>query len=417
MGGKKTKPNLASLKKAGDTALENENFEVARQLYTQALSIDPNNAELYKCLGRVYHDQGQLEAAEEFYFKAIAKDNNYWAAHHNLGVIFQTRKDFERALDYYKKAAELNPDQVLSYIYLSRTFRELKQSILANYYFIKAFELDSTDSLVLYDYACLLIDKNAYEPSIKILSQILPNTPDQNLPGVYHRLAYACHQLPHERIQAIEYYHCYVDRTKKKAGKRWAYHQLVELYVLEKQYEKAIDCCVHAAENLEEDVDEFDWLNEFACRFSFWTMTPLLGFGIKRLLEYAIAHPSSSLVHYFLAFCFNTAKQYEKAVKHAKISIRLDPLHPRAYYQLACAYCHMACSRNGQYEDCIATILKIIELDPLDNYQVYEWLARIYKYQGQYNKARLAERKAERFKNIGGITLNKTIEPREGEFI
>jgi len=415
MSGKKTNPTLASLKEAGDAALENSDFEAAQQLYTQALAIAPNNAELYKCLGRVYHDQGQLETAETFYVQALEKDHKYWTAHHNLGAIFEARQDLERAIEHYKKAALLNPDQILSYICLATSFNVLKQPILSNYYLQQAYALEPENYRILYSHAYMLQEKGDYESAIKLFQQMLINTPEKHLANVYYYLAYCNHQLSNNRIKAIEYYHCYLYWETQKSRKRWAYCQLAKLYQAEKQYMKAIDCCYHAAENLEEDADEFERLNEFASLFSYWTVTPLLSFGIKRLSEYAVAHPSSSLAHYFLAFCFNTSENYEKAIKHAQISIRLDPSHPRAYYQLAAAYHHIAFHGNGQYEDCIATLKKIIEIDPVDHYQIYERLASIYRRQGQHNKARLADRKAEKLKTLNTPTINHLTAPREGE--
>ena len=412
----KSKSSLAKLKEAADKALKNKDFDAAQRLYTQALNIDPNNAELYKCLGRVFYDQGQSETAESYYFKAIEKDKGHWAAHHNLGVIYQNREELELAIEYYKKAASLDSNQVISYIQLGDIYSELKQYVLANYYLQLAYEREPDDYRIPYMQAYTLLVKGNIEPAVDLLEKALNNAPEIELSNLYGNLAKACHKLPNKRNKAIEYYQHYANCVETANSKRWAYHHLFNLYELEGQYQKAVECCRQVADNLEPGADEFDWLNEFTKRFSCWTITPSLEFGITALLEYALAHPSSSLVHHFLAYCYNTRKDYKRAIQHAERSINLDPSHPRAYYQLAYAYHQLAYYTHGNYEACIATLKKMIKIDPLDHYEAYDRLIEIYQKLGNNKKALILRRKTKKLRSLDITSIKQPTTPREGEF-
>ena len=67
----------------------NNNYQVATDLYKQILKINPNLVEAYNNLGFIYGLKGQNEKAKECYEKAIEIRPNFISAHQNLGLIFQ----------------------------------------------------------------------------------------------------------------------------------------------------------------------------------------------------------------------------------------------------------------------------------------------------------------------------------------
>jgi Flp pilus assembly protein TadD len=88
----------------------------ARQAYQQALKLDPNNLEAYRCLGRLYTKMSDYERALETYKKAMAKHPKDASLWYDLGMCHSRRKDkadntrFAEAVRCFNKAHELDPE-------------------------------------------------------------------------------------------------------------------------------------------------------------------------------------------------------------------------------------------------------------------------------------------------------------------
>jgi tetratricopeptide (TPR) repeat protein len=416
MNGQILKSQFFELKQAADKALKEKDFSEALFLYDLAVKIEPDNAELYKCLGRVYQDQNMVEQAKKYYLQAIEMDGSYWAAYHNLGVIAESKKDFEMAINYYKKAFSCNDEQCLSLLCLGNLYGELRQYILAQYYFQKASQIAPSNYDVSYLQAYLLLKRKKYESAIVLFESILNIMPLKRLPFIYEYLATACQKLPNTHEKAIMYYEEYIKVSVSGSEKCMAYGYIILLYNQLEKYEEAIAYWHLSITDLSNTLDEFEKLNWLATLFWVREVSPLLNSGIKAFIEYALLHPKSSLVHYFLAFCYNTKGEYQKATKHASISIAIDCTHPRAYYQLAQACFYRACEDKSLLAKSIQTLQKMIEIDPIDHYEGYELLAKIYRVQNEKSKAHIAERRNEQLRDSRAKSISTSKNLRVGEF-
>lgn len=111
--------------------------EKAIQYLTTAIAKEPNNAQLYDVMGRVYETGLKDYAnAEKFFTKAIETDANYTDALSNLGRVYynqgvnkqgeanmindsklyqeelaKAKEFFKKALPYFEKAHQLKPDE------------------------------------------------------------------------------------------------------------------------------------------------------------------------------------------------------------------------------------------------------------------------------------------------------------------
>jgi len=416
MNGQILKSQFLELKQAADKALKEKDFSEALFLYDLAVKIEPGNAELYKCLGRVYHDQKMVEQAEKYYLQAIEMDDTYWAAYHNLGTIAEAKKDFEIAINYYKKAFNCNNQQGLSLLCLGNISNEQRQYILAQYYLQKACQIEPSNYEIPYLQAYLLFERKKYESAIVLFESILNKVPLKHLPFVYECLAMACLELPDRQGKAIAYYEEYIKVSVCISEKYMAYGYIIFLYNKLEKYQEAVGYWYLAITDLSDSIDEYEKLNLLATLFGVQEVSPLLNIGIKAFIEYALLHPKSSLIHYFLAFCYNTRGEHQKASKHASMSITIDGAHPRAYYQLAQAYFYGACEDKSLLAKSIHTLQKMIEIDPIDHYEGYELLARIYRVQNEKNKAHLAERRNEQLRDSRAKSISTSKSPRVGEF-
>ena len=64
-------------------------IDVALNLYSQLLKINPNHSPALNNVGVIYADSNEHQKAKDCYKKAIEINPNYADAHNNLGNIFQ----------------------------------------------------------------------------------------------------------------------------------------------------------------------------------------------------------------------------------------------------------------------------------------------------------------------------------------
>jgi TolB-like protein/Flp pilus assembly protein TadD len=100
----------------------------ARQLYEQAIALDPQYALAYTCLGFTHwtdftfqwsQDPQSLERAFELAQKAIALDASEPYVHMLLGAVYLRQKRFEEAIAEAKEAITLDPNNADAYVRLA----------------------------------------------------------------------------------------------------------------------------------------------------------------------------------------------------------------------------------------------------------------------------------------------------------
>ncbi len=84
--------------------------EQARKAYFQALSIDPDNLDAMRHLGKLYAKMGDINRAQEMIKQAMVKhpkDAHLW---YDLATCHQRRRDFSESVRCLSKALELDPE-------------------------------------------------------------------------------------------------------------------------------------------------------------------------------------------------------------------------------------------------------------------------------------------------------------------
>ena len=93
--------NLADNKRQRDNAI---------QLYSKALSSDPNYTAAYIGLATDYYDEGNYQLEVSNYEKAVASDPDNVDALYYLGTAYEDVGEFDKAIESYKRALSINPD-------------------------------------------------------------------------------------------------------------------------------------------------------------------------------------------------------------------------------------------------------------------------------------------------------------------
>ncbi len=99
-----------------------QHLNKALDYYADALSLSPNNAQLYDEWGQTYFALGEYEKAEEQYTRSLAIDRQYLQTYLLLGELYMRQKEWDKALSIYQQALETNPKSAdlysaLGYVY------------------------------------------------------------------------------------------------------------------------------------------------------------------------------------------------------------------------------------------------------------------------------------------------------------
>ena len=126
----------------GNAAFESEEYEDAKDFYTKAIELNPQDAEVYNNRGVTYYEQGNFSAALQDYNKAIELNPQYTSAYFFRGLVYSKRKEFDTAISDFTKAIELDLQYVAAYN--NRGFAYYKQGnySVAIQDFATAIELD-----------------------------------------------------------------------------------------------------------------------------------------------------------------------------------------------------------------------------------------------------------------------------------
>lgn len=99
---------LGSYNNLGSIFQATKEWQLAHQLYSITIKIDPNFAMGYYNLGMNLRARNQLQEAISAYKKAIELNPNYAPAYQNLGVIFLKLGYVSNSIEAFKKAIEIH---------------------------------------------------------------------------------------------------------------------------------------------------------------------------------------------------------------------------------------------------------------------------------------------------------------------
>ena len=88
--------------------------EQAKQLLRRALSVEPEHAEAYFWLGRVFDAELKVDSAIVSYSNAISIRANNWSYYLYLGILYASQGMLEEAVDQYEIVRKLTPDNHLA---------------------------------------------------------------------------------------------------------------------------------------------------------------------------------------------------------------------------------------------------------------------------------------------------------------
>ena len=145
----KINPNhFKSIYYLGILLSQTKKFDLAKLLFHKAIQIQPNNAMAHNNLGNIFFELGQLQKAISSYEKASQIQPNYATAHYNLGRVLSKLGQHQKAINSYEKAIQIQPNDAMAHNNLGNIFFELGQLQKAISSYEKASQIQPNDALI-----------------------------------------------------------------------------------------------------------------------------------------------------------------------------------------------------------------------------------------------------------------------------
>ena len=226
-------------------------FDEAITWHSLALESQPNLAEIYAQLGRLYAQEENWDEAIAFFENALKSIPNSVHIYSNLAQIYGQMGNRELEAACWYKAVELNPDLVNSqgYYKLGKALEEQGKINEATECFQKACDRDATFLPAHYKIAEMRLRQRDLDSAKACFEHIIKQ--DFNQSQAHFQLGRI---LSHQREfeSAVEEFR---HTIKLDPEFNWAYSSLVNTFMEQEKWDEAIATC-HAIMNL---VKEFPW--------------------------------------------------------------------------------------------------------------------------------------------------------------
>jgi tetratricopeptide (TPR) repeat protein len=175
--------------KAGDT-------DNAIEEYTNALELNPNNAEAHRRLGfLLYNTKGMYKQGMEHYYSAMRIEPNDPRIHYDLGMALLHQREFDQAIRHLTEALQRTPKRLDEQYNLVDMNRNLGQAMLyggdtkgAALYLSAAVNLDPNDAAAHYTLATALAAQREIEQALAHYSKAVSLKPQIDTSATLHDL-------------------------------------------------------------------------------------------------------------------------------------------------------------------------------------------------------------------------------------
>tara|TARA_B100001248_G_scaffold111159_1_gene83021 strand:- start:499 stop:2637 length:2139 start_codon:yes stop_codon:yes gene_type:complete len=245
-------------------------LEEAEKIYLNILKKDKNNPEILQLVGTVNLQIKKYKISEEYFLKSLSEDKNNPSTLNNLGLLYKEIGNYEKSINYFEINIEKNSFEQ-SWVNKSNILLEYKKfhegleftkkalirfpknrkikNNLAVFYFECGYQKESlniynefdkdklhfTDSYL--NYVNILIKINNYSEALKILNSLIFTDPrNQNAlrtRSFIYKNSLEFKKAEDDLLQAIK-----IDKLNFLNNK-----MLVEIYIEQDEYQKAITSC------------------------------------------------------------------------------------------------------------------------------------------------------------------------------
>lgn len=131
-----------TLNNAGVARYHSGEFARAREIFEQAIELDPNSAETFNNLGLTLTELDLHDEATVAFETAAELDPDLAASYNNLGYVLFRQENFEAAVEMYKEALGRTPDSSAAHTNLGNALQKLGRTEEAVEAWRRAVEID-----------------------------------------------------------------------------------------------------------------------------------------------------------------------------------------------------------------------------------------------------------------------------------
>lgn len=207
--------------KAGVSALQNKNVQLAISNFSKVVEMVPSFIPAVNNLGALYYSIGRINEAVYFFEQGIKKDPKNFQMRYNVGTLYLLNKNFDLAKDQLAQAKSLVPEDpaINNNLALSMLGVDIASSAGAtifadlvnkfdtfdiafhNYahflsqkgqydealnFYQKALEKNNNSVITLNDIACCYYKKGSISEAVETLQSIISSTGCQFQPAIYN---------------------------------------------------------------------------------------------------------------------------------------------------------------------------------------------------------------------------------------
>jgi tetratricopeptide (TPR) repeat protein len=282
-----------------------------------------------------------------------------------IGDSLLVRGNYTKAIEAYLK--HKNPKQVNTKI--AKAFIALGNYDKAIEYYEQQLELVPKDELVMLDYAKLLSKIKKYEQASEVLHQLIDI--DYKNPNYHYETGLVLERLKDSTAQNRFYSAYQLDPTHQKAIFKMAKRHLIKRNYDQVDYyaDKGLASYANNKELISLKAQNCFWKEDYKNAVKWF----------EKLLE---LNESTLFVHEKLSLCYSKLYEYEKAIEHCKVALKLEPNNATNLYVLGKLY-----ERNDDYENAEKYILAAITLSDIALDSEYMQLGYVYNLQGKHKEA------------------------------
>ena len=173
--------SVSALIRQGIEKIERGDYDGAIADYTQAIRLDPNNANAYGNRGIAYGEKGDYDRAIADYNQAIRLDPNDPAAYYNRGIAYRRNGDYDRAIADYTQAIRLDPNDPAAYYFRGAAYNRKGDYDHAIADYTEVIRLDPNEAGGYYNRGTAYSRKGDYDRAIadfEAALRINPNNAD-----------------------------------------------------------------------------------------------------------------------------------------------------------------------------------------------------------------------------------------------
>ncbi len=312
--------NADAIHLLGVIAHQTGHNQVAVDMISQAIVINPNVASYYCNLGNSLQELKQFESAVANFDKAISIKPDYDKAYSNRGISLKELKQFHAAVISFDKAIALNPDFAEAYTNRGNVLHELKQFDAAVVSFNKAIALKPDVAEVYYNRGISLKELNQYQAAIESYEKALDLKP--NFAEAYSNRGNAQHEFKQYETAVASFEKALSlkpDYAEAYYNKGNALQELKKFDVAIASFDKAIALKPDYAEAYSNRGNAYHQLKQYDAAFA----------SLYKAIE---LKPNYAGSYSNLGNLFHENKQFDAAVASYDKAIMLMPTDAGAYY-------------------------------------------------------------------------------------